>query len=109
MSCYTAQAFALSLLERRGVWVPTVLGRPGLHVRHLHRWTSFDVDRLSRFHVEGSRQSPPLIRRRYGLRGIRVGEPSHPGPPRVRRRLRVGSSPDSTMSEDRWATNSERG
>ena len=60
----------------------------------------FDVDRLSRFHVEGSRQSPPLIRTRCGLRGIRVAKASHPGS-RVRRRRRVGSSPDSTMSEDR--------
>ena len=82
--------------QSRGRIVPT---KESQNWWEFHRWTSFDVDRHSRFHVEGSRQSPPLIRTRYGLRGIRVGEASHPGP-RVRRRRRVGSSPDSTMSED---------
>ena len=82
--------------QSRGRIVPT---KESQNWWEFHRWTSFDVDRHSRFHVEGSRQSPPLIRTRFRLRRIRAEEASHPGP-RVRRRRRVGSSPESTLSED---------
>ena len=86
---------APGLRQSRGRIVPT---KESQNWWEFYRRTSFDVDRHSRFHVEGSRQSPRLIRTRYGLRGIRVGEASHPA--RVRRRRRVTSSLGSTSGKD---------
>ena len=60
-----------------------------------------DSDRCSRFHIEASRERRSVTRSiqhewvrvidaRYGIRGVRVGEASHPGPPgSLLRRLRT--------------------
>ena len=58
-----------------------------------------DSDRCSRVHIEGSREkrSRSILHKcvremeaRYGMRGVRVGEASHPGPPgSLLRRLRT--------------------
>ena len=58
---------------KRWRWVHREIARLRAQVVELqggHGWTIFGAGRLSRFQ---RRQSPPLIRTRHGLRGIRVG------------------------------------
>ena len=59
-------------------------------------------DRFRRFYIERSSQHVihPRCLSRYGLRAIRVGEASNPGPPKFLRRLRGASTISEVASTE---------